>query len=603
LIHAEPKYMQGEIIVQGSRESIETYFQNTNITIENIISHSHDIFHIQLQDKNVNLETLVQDIKKNIDIKFATVNRIYQIKDTPKDTHWLSQWALDNIGQNSPRGLPGTENADIAALRAWKETKGSRDIIVAVIDTGIDYTHPDLKDNIWQNEKEINGIDGVDDDGNGYTDDKYGWNFITIGQTKPYYGKLGSPDPMDDHSHGTHCAGIIGAVPNNNIGIAGVNWNIRLMALKFLSKMGSGTSIDAYRAILYAIDNKADILSNSWGGGDRDELLEFAIQKAKDNGILFIAAAGNSAINTDHTPHYPSTYEHDNVISVAASDNNDQLAVFSNYGAETVDIAAPGVDIMSTVPVALNEKSRLAYASYSGTSMATPYVSGVAALVLAKNPELKRKPLELKQRLLDTVDILPAFAGRVKSCGRLNAYRAVINDKNIEETEFETKEHACIIEAPQYNEEAFDKVWTLEAPDVQATHIRIHFEWLEADIPDVDLIAVYDQDYRLIFQFEKQYPAGMWTHWIPGNKAYVRFANATITIETMVEQEFSNPNEGFKNGAIYCRQDPMTQKTFCYLSQTSGPLPNFESKGFKIDKIEYKIPRPKKDKDNNKESK
>ena len=164
---------------------------------------------------------------------------------------------------------------------------------------------------------------------------------------------------MDDHSHGTHCAGIIGAVPNNNIGIAGVNWNIRLMALKFLSKMGSGTSIDAYRAILYAIDNKADILSNSWGGGDRDELLEFAIQKAKDNGILFIAAAGNSAINTDHTPHYPSTYEHDNVISVAP------LIITTNLRYLAIMVQKQwtlrtGVDIMSTVPVALNEKSRLA---------------------------------------------------------------------------------------------------------------------------------------------------------------------------------------------------------------------------------------------------
>merc|ERR1712130_361157 len=140
---------------------------------------------------------------------------------------------------------------------------------------------------------------------------------------------------MDDNSHGTHCAGVIGAIPNNYKGIAGINWNVKLMALKFLSKEGFGASADAYRAILYAIKNNVDVLSNSWGGGDKDDLIEYAIQKAKNSGVVFVAAAGNSSSNNDHFPHYPSNYEVDNVISVAATDNKDQIANFSNYGAST----------------------------------------------------------------------------------------------------------------------------------------------------------------------------------------------------------------------------------------------------------------------------
>lgn len=217
-------------------------------------------------------------------------------------------------------------------------------MVVAVIDTGVDQSHPDLAANTWVNPGENCGgcrADHVDNDGNGYVDDWRGWDFVG-----------GDNDPADDHGHGTHVAGTIGAVGNNGIGIVGVNWNVRLMGLKFLGRDGSGTTADAVSAILYAAPNGADVLNNSWAGGEFSQSLLEAIEFADGRDALFVAAAGNDGMDNDAVPMYPASYEVPNVLAVAASDNGDRHAFFSNFGKRSVDVSAPGVDILSPGPAA-----------------------------------------------------------------------------------------------------------------------------------------------------------------------------------------------------------------------------------------------------------
>lgn len=255
----------------------------------------------------------------------------------------------------------------IRAPEAWKTTLGSKDVVVAVIDTGVDYTHPDLKDNIWVNEKELNGKPGVDDDGDGFIDDVYGWDFAN-----------NKPNAMDDNEHGTHCAGIIGATLNGK-GMVGVTQKVRIMPVKFLSATGSGDTASAIKAIDYAVAHGAKVLSNSWGGGASSELLKQAIQRAQAKGVIVIAAAGNETNDNDAYPSFPASYP--GVIAVASTDSKDMLSYFSNYGKSSVLLAAPGSDIYSTVPGG-------GYAKLSGTSMAAPQVSGAVALALSVSPQL-----------------------------------------------------------------------------------------------------------------------------------------------------------------------------------------------------------------------
>ncbi len=332
-------------------------------------------------------------------IQLIEPNYIFSISRTPDDLRFSELWGLRNTGQTG--GIPG---ADISATDAWDTNTGSSNVIVGVIDTGIDYTHPDLAGNIYTNAGETPG-NGIDDDGNGFVDDVRGWDFVNQDN-----------DPMDDNGHGTHVAGTIGASGNNGIGVTGVNWSVRLMPLKFLNSEGSGTAADAIAAIEYATQMGVDIMNNSWGGSEYSEALRLAIVDASNAGIFFVAAAGNSGANSDRSPEYPASFNVPNVISVAATDHFDQLANFSNYGATSVDLAAPGVDILSTLPSA-------GYGVFSGTSMATPHVSGVLALVLAQYPGIT---LQVgKTLLLNSVDKLPGLNRRVLSGGRLNAARAL----------------------------------------------------------------------------------------------------------------------------------------------------------------------------------
>jgi subtilisin family serine protease len=323
----------------------------------------------------------------------------------PNDPSFGSLWGLHNTGQSG-----GLVDADIDAPAAWETTTGSRSVVIAVIDTGVDYGHRDLAANAWRNPGEIAG-DGLDNDGNGFVDDVYGWDFANR-----------DADPMDDNGHGTHVAGTIGAVGGNGTGVVGVNWQVSIMALKFLTGSGSGSTSGAIGAINYATRMKRDFgvnvvaTNNSWGGGGVSSSLRDAIAGGGRAGILFVAAAGNDGTNNDVTPHYPSNYVDDAVISVAAIDRSNRLASFSNFGATSVDVAAPGASITSTLP-----GNR--YGSYSGTSMATPHVAGVVGLLAAANPAATAA--EIRTAILSTTTPVAALAGRMTTGGLVNAAAAV----------------------------------------------------------------------------------------------------------------------------------------------------------------------------------
>ena len=302
---------------------------------------------------------------------------------TPNDPHYNKLWGMKAISADA----------------AWGSTTGTSSVVVGVVDTGVDYTHPDLAANIWSSATPINGCPAG----------THGYNVLT-----------GTCDPMDDNHHGTHVSGTIGAVGNNGIGVIGVSPTIRIMGLKFLSSGGSGSTSGAVTAIDWAVKAKqagvnVRVLSNSWGGGGFSQALLDEINKAGANDILFVAAAGNYGANNDTTPIYPCSYHTANEICVAATDSHDSLASFSNYGAVSVDLAAPGVGILSTVPGG-------AYDTFSGTSMATPHVSGAAALALSTGYQ---SVWTLKATMLAAVDPLASLAGRVATGGRLDVCKAI----------------------------------------------------------------------------------------------------------------------------------------------------------------------------------
>jgi subtilisin family serine protease len=359
---------------------------------------------------NADAATLVKEYQQLPEVEYAEPNYEINLDESeagplvpilPSDPQFTDQWALSNSGQ---RG--GKKGADISATLAWAKTTGSDEVVVAVLDTGVDYNHEDLTENMWRRPEKM---EPYHDNELGTIDDEFGYNAIDGG------------DPMDDNGHGTHCAGIIGAEGENNVGIAGVNWKVQIMPLKFMNAGGSGSTKDAIEAINYVIDRKkagvnVRIISASWGSTQKSRALGEVIRKAYENDILFVAAAGNSSVDNDRNPHYPSSYDVPNVVSVAALDRHDALASFSNYGAKSVAIAAPGVDILSTW---LGNE----YEEKSGTSMATPVVSGVAALILAEHPHMSVD--DLKKKLLASTDPVPVLKGKTVTAGRINAAKAL----------------------------------------------------------------------------------------------------------------------------------------------------------------------------------
>jgi subtilisin family serine protease len=357
----------------------------------------------------------VAHLRKLPNVLYAEPNYILHANAvTPADPSFAELWGLHNTGQTlgcstSCFGTAtGTGDADVDMPEAWDISTGGTATTVGVVDTGVDYAHPDLAANIWSAPRAFDVTIG----GTTITcpAGSHGFNAIT-----------NTCDPMDDHNHGTHVSGTIGAIGGNSVGVTGVNWSTRIMGLKFLSASGSGTTVGAINAIEFAIQANAAVganvrvLSNSWGGGGFSQALLDEINKANTSNMLFVAAAGNDGLNNDTTPQYPSGYDAPNIISVAATDNRDLKATFSNWGATTVDLGAPGVDILSTTRANT-------YSWFSGTSMATPHVSGTAALILSV---CDLSTAALKADILTTVDPIASMSGRTTTGGRLNANGAV----------------------------------------------------------------------------------------------------------------------------------------------------------------------------------
>lgn len=432
----EIPHIQGEVLVKLKRGKMSSFMaQKSQLGIvakKELKALSGD--YVLIKSGNKSSVGLVNLLSNHPDIEYAEPNYIYKIVEdktlnlnlttaiqekmtvnTPNDPMFGKLWGLVNNGTNEPTDeygrntrTNGVAGADVSALAAWSLNKGSRNVVVAVIDTGVDYNHPDLVNNIWVNRNEVDG-NGIDDDKNGYVDDYHGWN-----------AESDHGDPMDGNDHGTHCSGTIGASHNNGVGVAGVMDEVSIMGVKFLSNDGSGTLADAVEAIDYATKMNVDIMSNSWGGGGFSQALFDSITAAKNKGIIFVAAAGNSTNDNDASPSYPASYQIENVISVASHTFNEELSSFSSYGKRTVHVAAPGQNILSTTP---NNK----YKVFSGTSMATPHVSGALGLLVAQEG---RMPLSaVKDRLVKTSTPVGAFRKKTLGGGRLNAYNLLTNTR------------------------------------------------------------------------------------------------------------------------------------------------------------------------------
>jgi len=387
-------YAEGEMLVKFKKQAEQNsmkHIQAITAMDMDVIEYYpiNDIYRLKIRG-NEPLQTALKTIESYAEVEHAEPNYVrYKKGVTPNDPLFSQQWGLQNIH------MP----------EAWYIEQGERNIVIAFVDSGIDYMHEDLKNNLWRNTGEICN-NGIDDDGDGYIDDCYGINTIT-----------GSGDPMDDesHGHGTHIIGIAGAVGDNLKGVSGVNWRVSIMALKFIGADGKGTVADELEAIGFAVKRGVKVVNMSYGSYDYSEFERQAIENAGN--ILFIAAAGNETLNNNINPLYPASYDLPNIISVAASDEGDKLLYFSNYGGNTVHVAAPGLSILSTLPG--NN-----YDTSNGTSMSASFVSGLAALILAKKPGLLVS--QLKDHILRTVDVNSNLQGKTMTGGRINAYRALM---------------------------------------------------------------------------------------------------------------------------------------------------------------------------------
>lgn len=401
-LEADPtiEYMPGLILVQFNEDSDDTTRELALASVGADVIQEYDIvpglFHVAVDGA---IEPIIAVLNILPGVEYAEPDFVVHTFATPNDSFFGSLWGLHNTGQ-TVNGDPGIADADIDAPEAWDIITGDPNFIVADIDTGMQYTHPDLDANVWSNPNET--TNGVDDDGNGYIDDIRGWDFYS-----------NDNNPSDGNGHGTHTAGTIMAEGNNGTGVTGVCWRGKIAILQFLGSGGSGSTSGAISAVQYATNKGFKVSNNSWGGGGFSQSLYNAINASKSVGHIFVAAAGNDGSSQ---ASYPARYDLDNIISVAATDNNDNKASFSQYNSVSVDLGAPGVNIRSTY-------SGSSYAYLSGTSMATPHVSGAVALVYQRNPSFTY--LQIRQRIFDTVRPAASMAGRTVTGGILNLAAAV----------------------------------------------------------------------------------------------------------------------------------------------------------------------------------
>lgn len=359
----------------------------------------------KLDLSSTSVKQALEMLKDHPAVLYAEPNFVYSKSLIPDDPSFGSLWGLNNTGQDG-----GIEDADIDAAEAWEISTGDSSIVIGVIDTGVDYNHEDLVDNMWTNPGEIPN-DGIDNDGNGYIDDIYGIDTAN-----------GDSDPLDDDSHGTHVSGTIGATGNNGIGVVGVNHSVSIAGCKFLGADGTGSTAGAIECIDYFVALKnagvnIRATNNSWGGGGFSQALQDSIAASGAADILFVAAAGNAGSDNDASPSYPASYDNDSILAVASTTRTDGDSGYS-YGLTSVDIGAPGSAILSTTP-------NQGYSTFSGTSMATPHVAGAAALVWSINPDLTA--LETKELLMASGDDNAVMQGRTVSGKRLNVNQALID--------------------------------------------------------------------------------------------------------------------------------------------------------------------------------
>jgi subtilisin family serine protease len=399
------KYVKDEVLVKFGSARTENFtreLDSKEARVVKVLGNSGWTL-VKITDGR-SVEEAISSFAKFPEITAVQPNFYYSLQAIPNDPQW---------GTAGMYGLP-----KISAPQAWDITTGSNDIVVANIDTGMRMTHEDLAANVWTNPGEI-ASNGVDDDNNGFIDDVNGWDF-----------RFDDSDPTDQHGHGTHTAGTIGAAGNNVLGVPGVNWNVRIMVIKIYSAAATDTTsamlINAYNYVRMMRERGVNIrvTNNSYGGCNEacsyDQATKDAIDALGNAGVLNVFAAGNSGQNTELTPFYPGSYDSPSILNVAASNSSDNKAGFSNFGVVSVDLAAPGVGILSST---INSNS--SYGMSSGTSMAAPHVAGSAALLAAHNPALSAA--SLKATLMNTVDPLAQWTGIVKTGGRLNSFAALQN--------------------------------------------------------------------------------------------------------------------------------------------------------------------------------
>jgi subtilisin family serine protease len=408
-----------EIIVKFNEPQIKTsVFVKSTQKIEKI---SENTFKIKL-DKSENIKKIISEYQKDPNVEYVEPNyRVHLTSTIPNDPYFSKQWALNNTGQTG-----GKKDADIDAPEAWDISKGLSKVVIAIIDSGVDIDHPDLKNNIWRNTDEIPG-DGQDNDQNGYVDDIHGWDFVE--NSSDPNPKIEGKFDMQSISHGTFIAGIASASSNNKEGIAGISWSSKIMPLRVINDEGEGTISSVVKAINYARENGAKIINFSFVTDSASQALEDALDEAYQAGLVIVAAAGNDDVDLEKSKRYPVCNDGNNnkILGVAALNDKDRKPTWSNYGAKYIDVSAPGENIVGPVYYSPTEGFTSFYEeNWSGTSTAAPHVAGLAALILAKYPYFTNK--QVQDTIIKTAENIdsqnPAYKGKLGS-GRINAYLAL----------------------------------------------------------------------------------------------------------------------------------------------------------------------------------